>query len=379
MLRTTSTTHRIDGLRMLDDVPASIAVVSVPATHPYVDAVTSSPSIRRYRPEETLAGPAVWRPSVVLDPTWIRDHAADVDVLHIHFGTESFSVAHLEACIDAAHRVGWSVVFTVHDLEHPQVADQSLYRAQLDVLVPGADAVVTLTEGAAAEIRRRWGRSALVSPHPSILAARSAPHVLSSEQFHVGMHLKDLRPNVDGPRMVDALVAAVNQLAHGGADVLAEVRMHRDVRDTEARDAIREIAAGSDRVIVIEHDRLDDQELANVLSRMDACILPYRHGTHSGWLELCWDLAVPVIAPRVGFYAEQHTDGSVTSFEPDRDGRSLADGIRRVMNGELTTRAGSVDREAQIDLRRLRREDDDAAARLLHASLYRRLVSERAA
>ncbi|MEL4317550.1 glycosyltransferase [Leifsonia sp. YIM 134122] len=321
---------------------------------------------------------SAWLPSAALDPEWIRQHARDADLLHIHFGTESFEPARIAACIDAAHEVGWPVVFTVHDLEHPQLLDQASYRAQLDVLVPGADAVITLTDGAAAEIRRRWRRPSVVSPHPSVLSAdASTPRVLSSEHFRVGMHLKDLRPNVDGVGMVEALVSAVESVATAGVDVLAEVRMHRTVRDPASRDAVREITGRTDRVLLIEHERLDDQELVDVLSRMDACVLPYSHGTHSGWLELCWDLAVPVIAPRVGFYSAQHPDGSARSFDVEAGGESLAAAIHAVARGQDATRAGSVERARQISARGAIRAVDDATTASDHEALYRRLIAER--
>ena len=42
--------------------------------------------------------------------------------------------------IDTAHAVGWPVVYTAHDLEHPQLGDQAAYARQLDELVLGADA-----------------------------------------------------------------------------------------------------------------------------------------------------------------------------------------------------------------------------------------------
>ena len=43
-------------------------------------------------------------------------------------------------------------------------------------------------------------------------------------------------------------------------------------------------------------------------------MLPYRFGTHSGWLEACRDLGTTVIAPTCGFYAEQ---GPVLSYVMD--------------------------------------------------------------
>ena len=48
------------------------------------------------------------------------------------------------------------MVYTAHDLEHPQLGDQAAYARQLDELIVGADAAITLTEGAASAIRDRW-------------------------------------------------------------------------------------------------------------------------------------------------------------------------------------------------------------------------------
>ena len=153
--------------------------------------------------------------------------------------------------------------------------------------------------------------------------------------------------------------------------------MHRTVRDPASRDAVREITGRTDRVVLVEHERLDDQELVNVLSCLDACVLPYSHGTHSGWLELCWDLAVPVIAPSVGFYSEQHPDGSTESFDVTPGGESLAAAIYAVVQRPHATRAGSVERAGQIRARRAARTVEDATTAGDHEALYRRLIAER--
>ena len=50
---------------------------------------------------------------------------------------------------------------------------------------------------------------------------------------------------------------------------------------------------------------------------LDVSVLPYRFGTHSGWLEACFDLGTAVVAPSCGFYAEQRP---CTDLPPRRDG-----------------------------------------------------------
>ena len=362
----------------LSRVP-DLRVVAVPAGHPYVRRVTDAAGVVLL-PDPPVPGAAegVWWPPTALDPDWIRTHADLAEVLHVHFGTESFGAGHLTACVAAAHAVGWPVVFTVHDLTHPQLADQTPYAAQLDELVPRADAIITLTDGAAAEIRERWGRDALVLPHPALLGDGASPVVVAlSDQLRVGMHLKDLRPGTDGPAAVRALVAAVAHLREAGHHAVAEIRLHRSVRDEAARDEVRAAVDGQPHATLVEQDRLSDAALNAALGGLDACVLPYRSGSHSGWLELCWDLGVPVAAPAVGHFADQHDDGSTASFAPG-DADALAAALASLIAGEDAARPGSIARADRIDRRRELRRERDAATAAAHADLYRRLRNGRA-
>ncbi|KQX08407.1 hypothetical protein ASC59_03570 [Leifsonia sp. Root1293] len=367
---------RADGDLVLGD--PHVTVVAVPAGHPYVRSVTSSLDVRVLPDSTSASTPSQWWPPAALDPDWIRAHAKDADLMHIHFGTESFTPEHLTDCLSAAREVGWPVVFTVHDIEHPQLDHQDGYLEQLDVLIPGSDAVLTLTHGAAEEIRRRWGRSALIVRHPSVLPPdEDLPAVAESTELRIGMHLKDLRPNIDAVAMVRALAVALEIIATSGLEVVAEVRMHREVRDEESREAVREIAGQCDRMLLIEHGRLDDRELESCLAGLDAYVLPYGHGTHSGWLELCWDLALPVVTPQRGFYAEQHREDSHASFSPDPTGESLAEALVAVLDAPDATRPGSEERRALFEARRAHRLRADATGAAIHAALYRQLVGER--
>lgn len=355
-----------------------VTIVSVPAGHPYIRQITADPRVTVLAdPVAPGADPAVWWPPAALDPAWIEAHAGEARLLHIHFGTESFPPGHLTDCVDAAHRAGWPVVFTLHDLEHPQLGDGAAYLRQLDELMAGADAVVTLTAGAASEIAERWKRRAVVIPHPSVLPRGADPRASAGAERLVGVHLKDLRPNVDGPGTVRALGKALDSLRDAGHEVRAEVRMHRRVRDADAAAEVRRLCEASSAIDLIEHDRLEDADLFDALARLDACVLPYRHGTHSGWLELCWDLGVPVAAPTVGFYGEQHPDDSVAAFRPS-DGADLAAALSALWAGQAP-RPGSSERRALVADRAAVREVADAAIAERHAELYLRLLESSAA
>lgn len=364
---------------ILEEVPTTapriVTVAAAPAGHPYVQKVAAAPRIVLL-PDPAVPGApnGVWWPPPVLDPAWIGANRTAAQVLHIHFGTESFAPGHLTDVIEAAHAVGWPVVYTAHDLQHPQLGDQAAYARQLDELVLGADAVVTLTEGAATTISDRWDRHAIVIPHPSVVAADAVtPAVRSFDGIRIGVHLKDLRPNVDGPGTVRALLGAVARLRADGLPAIAEVRMHHRVRDEPAREEVRGLCATDENAMLIEHERLSDAELAIAVSGLDAYVLPYRHGTHSGWLEMCWDLGVPVVAPLVGHYVEQHPDGSVAIFESGDDS-ALAGALRGFVSGPDLSTAGTAERAALVTARREVRRETDAAVAAAHATLYRCLT-----
>jgi hypothetical protein len=67
---------------------------------------------------------------------------------------------------------------------------------------------------------------------------------------------------------------------------------------------LRDLAARG-RIDLRVHDFFTDPELWDYLGSLDVSVLPYRFGTHSGWLEACFDLGTTVLAPDCGYYAEQ--------------------------------------------------------------------------
>jgi hypothetical protein len=65
----------------------------------------------------------------MLDAGWITAHADQFDVMHVHFGVESLSSAALERGLLALRAVGRPLVYTVHDLTHPQLAAAAISRS----------------------------------------------------------------------------------------------------------------------------------------------------------------------------------------------------------------------------------------------------------
>ena len=291
-----------------------------------------------------------WWPPAALDPSWPARHAGLVDVVHLHFGFDHVSPSELQAWTSALRRQRVPLVFTVHDLVNPHFVDQREHRARLDVLVPSADAVLTLTVGAAAVIERRWSRTATVMPHPHVAPDQllGAPRRTDRERWVVGLHLKGLRANIAATSMLDGALKAVDRMpgATLRVDLNAEVwdSSHPRHDATLVRDLRALQAAG--RIDLRVHETFTDDELFDYLRQIDVSLLPYAFGTHSGWVELCHDLGTVVVAPRTGFWVEQrpqHSFGWLPGGRPD-----VADLAAALQQARTAPASTGADRGARI-------------------------------
>lgn len=101
-------------------------------------------------------------------------------------------------------------------------------------------------------------------------------------------------------------------------------------------------------------------------------MLPYAFGTHSGWLEMCRDLGVPVAVPDLGCFADQATSPAIETFTPGCD-EALADAILALLD-----RRGGIrpaDPQARLAQRRAVAEEHERLyAQALAAARSRRAV-----
>jgi hypothetical protein len=349
--------------------PDSMTVASVPTSHAYVahlDPVGGSRGVVRV-PDPVppgADGTERWWPPRWLDPEWLSEHIDRFDVLHLHFGFDAMSVERLEDVVRVLDSADKPLVFTVHDLHNPHFVDNTVHTAHLDVLVAAADELITLTPGAAHEIAVRWDRRATVLPHPHV-----APlHLIGrprdgSPTFVVGVHMKSLRPNLDPLAVLDTVVNTIAELP----DATVRIDIDQDVLATDGPDSIRiervlKHYRSVPGVAVRVHPRFTDAELWQYLTEIDVSVLPYRFGTHSGWLEACHDLGTAAVVPDCGYFSEQrpcHTFG----FGIDRfDAVSLSTSLREAHAARFDTAAAT--REA-----REREREDIAQA---HEHIYAR-------
>jgi hypothetical protein len=145
---------------------------------------------------------------------------------------------------------------------------------------------------------------------------------------------------MDVPRVAAALAEAVGALP--GARL--QIDIHHEVFRPDAHcyapevgAGLRHLAANHDAVELREHDYFTDDELWDYLTSLDVSVLPYRFGTHSGWLEACRDVGTAVVAPSCGYYADQ---GPVQTYGLDEDvfdEPSLHHAVRRAVESDTPT------------------------------------------
>jgi Glycosyltransferase Family 4 len=348
-----------------------LRVASVPSAHVYVrhlaDPAAADGVIRLDDP--VPAGgqtPGQWWPPVMLSPAWVRDHRDDFDVFHVHFGFDALAAGQLSELVVALRSLGKPLIYTVHDLRNPHHPDRRDHDAALDVLVPSADALITLTAGAAEEIEARWGRRPVVLPHPHVVGlGRIARRRRADGGFVVGLHAKSMRPSMDPLPVIRALAGVVPDLPGGRL----RVDVHHDVFDADGSRHDRALvgyllrAAARAEIDLRVHDCFSDAQLWVYLESLDVSVLPYRFGTHSGWLEACYDLGTTVVAPSCGYFADQHPCLSYRHDEAGLDAGSLAGAV-----------LDAYQRRPRWQARASGRRRERAAIAAAHRCLYEELL-----
>ena len=347
--------YRVAAPRERTGKTRAILVASIPSGHVYVrhlgwpdDGIIRLPDPP---PPVPRAQPAQWWPPAMLSAEWVREHANEFDVAHVHFGFDAIDPVELSAFVDALNRHGKPLVYTVHDLRNPHHRSHEAHRAHLNVLISRADALITLTSGAAEVVQRLWNRRPMVIPHPHVVEydRMRRPRRRYGGEYVVGVHAKSVRASMAPLPVLNALLPLVDELP--GLQLVLDV--HRDVADPDGarhdadlmRAARRAAVAGTIRLSV--HDCFSDDELWDYLQGLDLSVLPYRFGTHSGWLEACHDLGTAVLAPTCGFFAEQRRCLTFPMDETGLDAEALQDSVRDAYEQRPQWRADPADRRSE--------------------------------
>jgi hypothetical protein len=284
-----------------------------------------------YRTTVGMPGSAPRR--AAFEPGWLSANVDSVDIVHVHGLRPGQSPEEVAAAADVVTASGTPLVVTAYHLSCPSGGDDAAFAEQLDTLVPRADAVVTLTESAAAEMRQRWDVEPLVLPHPhavDFVRMRQERPVRRRGPMLVGTHLAALKVPTDPVRLVDALTRAVR----GIEDARLVVHVHPTVLDAGSSTydlaSVRQIdrlvrsAGGALRV----HRPFSESQLWDHLFSLDVSVVPGLHGSHSVWPEACADLGTQALLPAGSHAATQRP---CLTYEDEDDVDALADSLAKAL------------------------------------------------
>jgi hypothetical protein len=234
----------------------------------------------------------------------------EVQVVHVHGLSPRSTPDTARAAAEQVHQAGKPLVLTAYHLSDPTGTDEEQYSETLGTLVELADAVVTLTEPAAAEIRDRWSIEPVVLPHPHavdfVRMHRERPP-RQCDALVVGTHLGSLQ----GPTDHEAFVAALAEAVATMGDAYLLVHVHENVLDPGSTsfnlNSVRRIEETVQAVggIMATHRPLSDAQLWDHLARLDVSVVPPTPGSHSIWPEACHDLGTHVVLPEGAHAAAQ--------------------------------------------------------------------------
>lgn len=234
------------------------------------------------------------------------------DVLHVHsveFAATTLVNRVLEKCAQARRRV----VFTLHDIIPMFDDPEDTYTEKLKTVCSAANGIVTLTHGAAQALRERspWlngNRPLTVAPHGYVV-------VPDHEAWGRGGFSKDrieyamygaFRPNRD------CYVSVVNwyyglQDQSARLNILCRAFNEIDLKDEKLglRNLLDFVQQRPDRIRLVVHPFPSDEQVIQFLSECHVLVMPYKWGTHSGQLEIAFDLNLLPVISDVGYYEEQ--------------------------------------------------------------------------
>lgn len=237
---------------------------------------------------------------------WLTRHLDDVDVVHLHGPPSRVSPREVAATADAVRASGTPLVVTGYHLSDPAGRPGRTYSAQLDAVIPRADAVVTLTEPAAAEMRRRWGVEPIVLPHPhavDFVRMRQERLRFRRGEFLVGTHLAGLNLPADPVQLMTALSRAVAELQVSQPGVRLVAHLHETVLDPGAAGYNPRLVRQLDDLVrschgvLRVHRPFTESQLWDHLFSLDVSVVPGLHGSHSVWPEACADLGTQALLP----------------------------------------------------------------------------------
>jgi hypothetical protein len=289
------------------------------------------------------------RPPAQFDRNWLTAHLDEIDVVHVHGVPPRLSPHEVDAAVSVTRESGLPLVVTAYHLTDPAGLDEDNFSAQLATLLRAADAVVTITPGAAEELEERFGVAATVVPHPhavDFVRMRRERPAGPRQSLVVGTHLGSLRMPGDPVAFVRALADAVSHTP----DARLVVHLHDHLLDPDSSRYAPDTIGAVQRIVAEAggvaraHRPMTDSQLWDHLFSLDVSVVPPLFGSHSIWPEACHDLGTSLVLPAASHAAQQRPCLTYGTARGTADAASLRDALAAARGAETPWRADPTER-----------------------------------
>ena len=287
-----------------DPVSRALRVVHLPARTPYVRKITSDDySILNGTNTEHGVVPAAVTASWLLD----RRPLDWLDVLHLHH-IEFDDLATLQRLLTACADSNVKVVYTAHDLS-PMYCAADDFTSRMELIVRAGASWVGLTAASVETLQDQLPDLPPVNviPHgyvvsPNELTGRSRDHSRPAAPHY--LLYGALRPNRDH-------LSTIANWSLSDTDPTARLTLLLRALSPADFDrhnvpALLAIIKSDPRIQASMRAYPSDAEVATAGLGADALLLPYLYGSHSGQLELAFDLNLLPVCSSVGFLKDQY-------------------------------------------------------------------------
>ena len=291
-----------------------------------------------------------WPKRAPLLGTWLRQGRPQV--MHIHWIQEFLggskgkptdrNVRWFDWQLRTLKRAGVRIVWTVHNLKgHAAKGEDTNDVAAHKLMIEHADAIILHCE---------YAREALIELYQPSAEAQARMHVLLHgsyvRQYEVDLDQEAARRalGLTDAGTIFAFVGSIRGYKNVGELLDAFMRVEELSPDDRLFIAGRpyppkfgrklEKLASEDKRIVLELDRLPEEQLTRILRAADAVVLPFRDILTSGSAILALSHGRPVIAPAMGCLPGTLPSDATFLYDPDADD-ALAEAMRAAKAADL--------------------------------------------
>jgi hypothetical protein len=270
-----------------------------------------------------------------------------VDAVHIHFGMDFEPPDVIEKALEVVRRRDKPIIFTCHDLDSIHRRHCSGFSRSLDLVLGWSNVVIALTAASAQRLvaeRAVPAEKIRVIPHGSLIEADELPRAplspLPAPEALQAVIFGAFRANRDFNNAVPSLYFAWARGTSRRLHLVTKPPFWDEPAEAAAGLAVLSLftPAHPELCLTMKPD-YSDQEVTRLLAQEHLLVLPYLSGSHSGQLELAWDLGLVPVATDVGFLRAQHVELGTrhpppTYFAPisplDLRGRNLVRAVEEV-------------------------------------------------